>query len=252
MRVVRVLMIVLLMVASFAASGQQYTGLSGMMHVPTGEMGKEGEAHVGTHFLNRNMTPDTGFLYEGNKYHTFDYYLSVTPFSWLEMSYVCTERQHLCEDDVVRYQRKDRYLSFKIQPLKEGWAWPSLAVGCNDIATTIRESQYRSDVQLYFQNYYVTATKHFYLLAHEFSVTLAYRRFNRHYNAKWNGLVGGVAYRPGFFPQGRLMLEYTGNEVQIGADALLWNHLLIQASLKDFRYPNFGICYQTNLLGKKK
>ena len=63
--------------------------------------------------------------------------------------------------------------------------------------------------------------------------------------------MGGLSFRPAFFPQGRAIVEYTGNEFLIGADALLWQHVRIQASLIDFKYLNLGLCLQLNMLGKK-
>ena len=116
---------------------QQYTGTSGMVHIPTGEMQHEGDALIGAHFLNKAMTPDTGFLYLGEKYNTFDYYLALTPFSWIEMSYVCTERRRAINEQTGEIQwSKDRYASVKIQPLKEGKYWPAVAIGCNDVLTS--------------------------------------------------------------------------------------------------------------------
>ena len=56
---------------------QQYTGMSGLIHVPSGEMDEAGEARVGAHFLNKEFTPDKGFNYEGkyveplSEYHSF-------------------------------------------------------------------------------------------------------------------------------------------------------------------------------------
>jgi hypothetical protein len=46
-------------------------------------------------------------------------------------------------------------------------------------------------------------------------------------------------------------VEYTGNEVLVGLDALLWRHLRVQASVKDFKYVNVGLCFQMNLLGER-
>jgi hypothetical protein len=47
------------------------------------------------------------------------------------------------------------------------------------------------------------------------------------------------------------MAEYTGNEFILGTDMLLWQHLRLQASVKNFKYLYGGICLQFNLLGKK-
>lgn len=243
---------VLLFMLPLAANAQQYTGISGLIHVPSADMHHEGDAGFGIHFLNKNMLPDVGFLYQNEKYNTYDYYLSITPYSWIELSYICTKRMDVVDDKPV-YRRKDRNFSLKIRPLKEGKYWPAVAIGCNDIGSSVASiiTSNNDNVQLYFQNYYVAATKHFELGGNELGVTLAYRYYTRDYNSKWNGLVGGLAFRPSFFPQARAVVEYTGNEFQVGVDALLFRHFFLQASLKDFKYPNIGLCFQMNLLGEK-
>lgn len=230
---------------------QQYTGISGLVHIPTAETNHEGDAFIGAHFLNKAITPDTGFLYLGEKYHTFDYYVALTPFSWLEMSYVCTERMRAKDDQTGQIKwSKDRYASVKIQPLKEGKYWPAVAIGGNDVFTTDLGSS-SPDVQLYFSNVYIAATKHFTFAGNELGLTVAYRHFFRSYNSKWNGVVGGITFRPSFFPQWRIMAEYTGNEFILGTDVLLWQHLRLQGSVKDFKHFYGGVCLQFNLLGKK-
>lgn len=233
-----------------AGRAQQYTGISGLLHVPSADMHHEGDACIGIHYLNKNMLPDVGFLYNNEKYNTYDYYLSITPYSWIELSYVCTKRMDMVDGEPV-YKRKDRNFSMKIRPLQEGKYWPAVAIGCNDVASSVASiiTSNNDNVQLYFQNYYLATTKHFDLGGNELGVTLAYRYYTRDYNAKWNGIVGGVTFRPSFFPQARAIAEWTGNEFQIGIDALLFRHIFIQASLKDFKYPCVGLCFQTNLLG---
>ena len=233
-----------------AGRAQQYTGISGLLHVPSADMHHEGDACIGIHYLNKNMLPDVGFLYNNEKYNTYDYYLSITPYSWIELSYVCTKRMDMVDGEPV-YKRKDRNFSMKIRPLQEGKYWPAVAIGCNDVASSVASiiTSNNDNVQLYFQNYYLATTKHFDLGGNELGITLAYRYYTRDYNAKWNGIVGGVTFRPSFFPQARAIAEWTGNEFQIGIDALLFRHIFIQASLKDFKYPCVGLCFQTNLLG---
>ena len=233
-----------------AGKAQQYTGISGLLHVPSADMHHEGDACIGIHYLDKNMLPDVGFLYNNEKYNTYDYYLSITPYSWIELSYVCTKRMDMVDGEPV-YKRKDRNFSMKIRPLQEGKYWPAVAIGCNDVASSVASiiTSNNDNVQLYFQNYYLATTKHFDLGGNELGLTLSYRYYTRDYNAKWNGIVGGVTFRPSFFLQARAIAEWTGNEFQIGIDALLFRHIFIQASLKDFKYPCVGLCFQTNLLG---
>ena len=69
----------------------------------------------------------------------------------------------------------------------------------------------------------------------------------KNYNSKWNGVVGGITYNPSLARSLRVIAEYTGNEVNIGADCLLWKHLLLQATLQNGKYFSGGVCFQTNL-----
>ena len=43
-----------------ALRAQQYTGTSGLIHIPSAEMHHEGDALIGGHYLNQHMVPDTG------------------------------------------------------------------------------------------------------------------------------------------------------------------------------------------------
>ena len=240
---------------------QQYTGMTGLLHTPSAEMNEAGTARIGGHFLNREFTPDA-FTFKG-KYHTADYYLNLTPFPWIELAYTCTLQKGSRRDghaQVVeggtRYYYQDRYFSVKVRPLKEGRWWPAIAIGANDPFGTIggkgtvhkeEAAQQGDGKSQYFCNFYVAATKHLPSQAGEWGIHLAYRKYKRDYNRKWNGVVGGIAYRPGFAPILRGIAEYTGNEVNIGADCLLWKHLLVQVCLQNGKYFSGGLCFQMNL-----
>lgn len=221
---------------------QQYTGMSGLIHVPSGEMDEAGEARVGAHFLNKEFTPDKGFNYEG-KYNTLSHYLSITPFSWLEIGYTCTLQKGRAIDNKgqvlegnPKLRFKDRYFSVKLQPLKEGKWWPAIAIGANDpYGTDSKEGtgkegespQNGDGKSQYFSNYYIAATKHIGLKGHSIGIHVAYRHWKRDYNSKWNGPVGGITYQPSFQKNLRLIAEYTGDDVNVGFDWKLWKHLLV-------------------------
>ena len=121
------------------ASAQEYTGITGMMHVPTAEMAPTGTARVGAFFLNGEFTP-TKLAYKDDKYHTFNHFLAIAPFSWVELSYVCTllkTAKNLDELQGVGFYEKDRHFCVKLRPLKEGKYWPALAIGAQDPTRTI-------------------------------------------------------------------------------------------------------------------
>lgn len=242
---------VLLFVAwTTMVSAQQYTSMSGLIHVPSAEMDEAGEARIGVHFLNREFTPDEGFDYEG-KYHTWNHYLSITPFSWLEIGYTCTLQKapkggkESVEPARVGFYQKDRFFSVKVRPLKEGKYYPAVAIGCNDPSRTISD---KGGYGRYFMNYYVAMSKHVRLGQHELGGHLAYRHYKVEYNKKWNGVVGGITYRPGFARNLRFIVEYTGDDVNLGFDWKLWKHVLIQSSLQDGKYFSGGVCFCMNLL----
>lgn len=263
-----------------AAFAQQYTGMSGLIHVPSADMDKAGAARVGVHFLNREFTPDI-MAYKGEKYHTMTHYLSITPFSWLEVGYTCTllrcpkVKQGVTDETDVGLYRKDRYFSLKLRPLKEkeGKWWPAVAIGTNDPYSTTSKQVWSGWVQQtgtstrsavpsrsttgatkkerigsrYFANFYIAATKHFDLKGNSMGVHIAYRQWKRDDNNRWEGPVGGLTFQPRFQKNLRLIAEYTGNEVNAGFDWKLWKHWLVQASLQDGKYFSGGLCFYIEL-----
>ena len=234
-----------------ASTAQQYSSMSGLIHTPSADMCPAGEARIGVHYLNKGMLPDE-YNFEGNKYNTGTAYLSITPFSWIEVGYTFTlmkgykvDLQHPEEPRKSGFYHKDRHLSVKLRPIKEkeGKWWPSIAVGSDDPVNSSG-----SDGSRYFRNYYAAATKHFDIKRHLIGVHVSYRRWERDSNHKWNGVVGGITYQPSFQQNLRFIAEYTGNEVNIGFDWKLWKHLLIQSSLQDGKYFSGGLCFCINLL----
>ncbi len=247
-------MMLIVVCVSLQGFAQQYTGMSGLIHIPSADMDKEGDIRVGTHFLNKYFLPDEVFDYNG-KYHSEDFYLSITPFSWVEIGYTITLRKGnrwQWGTDDIGYHRKDQYFSLKLRPLKEkeGKWWPSIAIGTNDPITNSHaknQDDEKNRNQL-FGNYYVAITKHLPLKQHVFGFHLAYRQWARDYNSKWDGIVGGITYQPSFQQNLRFIAEYTGDDVNVGFDWKLWKHLLIQASLQDGKYFSGGLCFCMNLL----
>lgn len=232
---------------------QQYTGMSGLIHVPSADMDEEGVARVGSHFMNKMFTPDETFRYNGEKFNTADFYLSVTPFKWIEIGYTFTLRKRYQEYNGNMggdgYYGKDRYFSLKVQLLKEKDWYPSIAIGTNDPYTTSDESsENEAKNNSPFRNYYIAVTKHVELKGHSIGFHVAGRYFKRTYNHKWNGVVGGLTYSPPIDNHHlRSIVEYTGDDINVGADYLLFNHFMLQVSLQRFKYFSGGLCYQLKL-----
>ncbi len=246
----------LLMLAVFVPlkmTAQQYTGLSGLINTPSADMNKEGNAWIGCYFMGSHFTPEDdgtyGFIYDGEKYNTMDFYVSVTPFKWVEIAYTFTLFKTLIDGyDKPKYNQKDRYFSVKLNPLREGKYNPAIVIGANDfVGSPTKRHNVGGSGAGYFANYFVAATKHFDYGGHNIGLNVAYRYCPNVYNKKWEGVVGGITYTPPFAQNLRAIAEYTGNEINVGVDCLLWKHLLLQAVMQDGRYFSGGICYQTNL-----
>lgn len=225
---------------------QEYTGITGMMHVPTAEMAPAGTARVGAFYLNGEFTPEK-LRYMGDKYDTYNHFLAIAPFSWVELSYVCTLLKNAKNNDEtqkVGYYNKDRHFCVKIRPLKEGKYWPALAFGAQDPTGTVKD---KSGDYVYFNNFYATASKHLNWKDHELGLHLAYRYYRSDFNAKWRGVAGGITYRPAFAPNSRAMVEYTGSDVNVALDCYLWRLLFVQAGLQNGKYFSGGLVLRVQL-----
>ena len=155
-------------------------------------------------------------------------------------------------DGHVGHNKKDRYFHLKVRPLKEGKWWPAIAIGTQDPGSKVNESyaEGKYPVNDYFQNYYIAASKHVMYRRNEFGFHLTYRYFTSDFNAKWRGIAAGITYRPSFARNLRATIEYTGDDINIGADCLLWKHLFLQATLQNGKHFTGGLCFKLNLLGK--
>lgn len=244
--------LILLLFSSHHICAQQYTGLNGLLHVPSAEMDSAMSLRIGGHALPKYMMPN-GIKFEGEKYASSNWYISATPLRWLEVGYAFTLMKFhkgLIKNEKVGFYSKDRYFSVRIQPLYEGRYWPSIVIGGNDVWGQ-RDGDSKS---FYFQNFYVAATKHFELPVGEAGVHLAYRKWRKSFNKRWNGPVGGLTFRPSFYTPLRLVAEYDGDGVNVGADCLLFQYVQLQASLMNCKYPSAGAAVRIPLkpLFKKK
>lgn len=246
----RILFIGILLSLVVIVSAQQYTGMTGLIHSPSADMNEKGNAQVGIHFMNKHFVPEDVFTYNGERYNTSTHYLNITPYSWIELGYTCTLMKG-SKDGKTGFYHKDRYFSIKIRPLKEDKWWPSIAVGSNDPITTSKNKDNENVVEekrnMIFCNYYMAVTKHFNISNSSLGVHLAYRHWKRSYNSKWNGMVGGITFRPAFASNLRVIAEYDGDGVNTGIDGLLWKHLFLQVSLQKGKFLSGGICFQINL-----
>ena len=188
-------------------SAQQYIGSEGLIHVPTADMDTVGIARVGAHYIPKSMMPDK-MLIDGEKFNSWTQYFSVTPFRWIQLGYGYT------------------LWKFHKNLKKDVWGSSDNGVSGSN----------------YYRNYYASLSKHIEMKGHEFGAHVTYRKWKRDFNHKWQGVVGGVTYRPSFYRPLRLMGEWDGNNVNIGTDCRLFKYFLVQAALLGFSDFNAGLC----------
>lgn len=200
--------------------------------------------------MNKELTPPTWY------YHTYNYFLNVTIFPWMEVAYTCTlfkaEALGLGPYGYTGFTNQDRYFSLRLRALKEGQFWkymPAVVVGTSDPYTEsgAENGQVSStEGNGYFCRFYIAATKHIPVGKEEIGVHLSYL-YNNRKEYKLNGVAAGITYNPSFHPQLRLIAEYDSKDFALGATYLLFNRLHIQMEMQKMKYFTGGLTYKIHL-----
>lgn len=180
------------------AMGQFTYGTTGLLNMPTADMQKDKTVMLGGGYLSKYATP-----YHWN-YDTWNYYLNVTIFPWLEMSYTCT----VFDETIVRGKRRihminqDRNFAIRLRAWKEGWwkPWtPQIVLGVNDFTTGAGGDYVNMEVggssNGYWNRYYVAITKHFdFQSVGELGIHASYV-YNERTDYPLNGVAAGMNFR---------------------------------------------------------
>ena len=230
-------------------SAQLTYGTTGLLNAPSAEMQRDKTVLIGGNFLNKEITPPHWY------YHTYNYFLNVTIFPWLEVAYTCTlvtaESLGLAQHGYSGFTNQDRYFSFRLRLLKEGQFWkhmPAVVVGTSDPYTETGGGEISSSGEGngFFCRFYVAATKHIPIGNEEIGVHLSWL-YNKRYEYRLNGPAAGVSWNPSFHPQLRVIAEYDAKDFAIGATYLLFNHLHAQVELQRMKYFTGGLTFVIHL-----
>jgi Bacterial putative lipoprotein (DUF940). len=232
-----------------ALSAQLTYGTTGLLHAPSGEMQADKTVMIGGNFLNKEITPSRW------NYHTYNYFLNVTIFPWLEVAYICTlfQSQTIGIDWKVgkgKFTNQDRYFSARVRVLKEGQFWkhmPSVVLGTSDPYTESGKGQISSvDGNGYWCRFYIAATKHIPIGKETLGVHLSYL-YNNRADYPLNGPTVGVTYSPSRHSDLKIIAEYDAKDFAFGATYLLFNHLHAQVELQKMKYFTGGLTYKIYL-----
>lgn len=230
-------------------SAQLTYGTTGLLHAPSAEMQRDKTVMIGGNFMNKEITPPKW------TYHTYNYYLNVTIFPFLEMAYTCTlfdakSLPTLNQEKYSGFRNQDRYFSARLRVLKEGQFWkymPAVVLGTSDPYTgsgggTVSSASGNG----YFCRFYLATTKHFRIGSENIGAHLSYL-YNRRKDYKLNGLAGGITYSPSRLPDLRIIAEHDSKDFAFGATYLLFNHLHMQVEMQKMKYFTGGLSFVMHL-----
>ena len=230
-RIINHLIMILFASVWGSAKAQTVIGTSGMMNVPTADMRAAGTFDGGASFIQKDL------LYK-KSYNTFLYYVDFTPFSWMEITLRETllKTRKSKQDSRRGFYQQDRSTSLRLRPLKEGKYWPAVVVAANDIYSDHGGSRYAS--------FYGVASKHFPLSSVGTVEATAGYAYKHKGGTTYDGVFGGLAFSPAFFPDMRVMGEYDTDGCNFGVSAFLLNHLNVTCFTREFKGFNATVSYQ--------
>ncbi len=260
---------ILLLVLCFCKGevlAQYMYGTTGLLQMPTAEMQKDKTFMFGGGLLSPQIIPSMEWW--GN-YYTFNYYINITFFPWLEVGYNCVAVKakpgiyHWVPRTYGKFVNQDRSFHGRLRIWKEGWwkEWtPQIVVGLNDPTTGSWEGGSSSDDQRYngfFCRYYLAATKHF---AFENMGTLGVHAayvYNHKDVHHLNGPCIGANYQFAL-PETTLlnkvlnglnvMAEYDSQSVNVGAGYAFWkDYINAVVELNECRYVSGGLVFKVHL-----
>lgn len=240
----------------------QYTyGTTGLLHAPSADMQQDKTFMFGGGYLNTHATPSVW------DYDTWNYYINITFFPWLEVGYTCTlfsaEWLGVDKYGYSGFTNQDRSFHGRLRLWKEGWwkPWtPQIVLGVNDPTTGAQSDGYyyggvEGDGNGYLNRYYVAATKHLSWYGN-WGIHAAYV-YNKRGKDKLNGPTLGVDYSFALPETStlnklvnglNLIAEYDSKNVNIGAKYTCWkDHINIVGELYDCKYPSVGVYFKIHL-----
>lgn len=238
----------------------QFTyGTTGLLNMPTADMQRDKTCMIGAGFLEKHTTPTRW------TYNTYNYYLNVTLFPWLEVAYAFT-LQKAVEKDIVygegfwdpskygRFVNQDRNFSIRLRLWKEGWwkKWtPQIVLGANDALNNSWSEGSKIEMSSsmangFYSRYYIASTKHVDWKG-QWGFHMAYV-YNKRRDYPLNGPCFGINYYPCFHTPLNLMAEYDSKSINVGASYSIWKeHINIVGELNRCKYLSVGMYFKINL-----
>lgn len=268
---IRIYILLLLLLVGGRIKAQTMYGTTGLLHAPTAEMQKDKTILIGGSMIDQNIYR-SGYWNSHKEYnpYTYNYYLNITFFPWLEVAYTCTLVKGVPgwpQQTLGKFVNQDRSFHFRLRAWKEGWwkLWtPQIVLGANDPGShsdhgggniTFDNSDENTN---HLTRFYLAATKHFIFQRwgtlgvhasviqfdgldfdndHGFTLGANFR-FNRQGDGFWTKALNGL----------NLMGEYYDGVVNVGGNYAVWkDRINLTASLYDGKYWSVGLYFRVCL-----
>lgn len=267
----KVFLVCILSVYTLITNGQAFSGTTGLIYMPTADMQKDKTFMFGGNYLNTNHLSTHFHSKEVN--YTFNYYLNITFFPWLEIGYTCTlvhadhGSKYFPEKVWGTFPNQDRAFYGRLRLWKEGWwkAWtPQLVIGLDDPGS--HESYGGGEIisgntkgsNNYATRYYIAATKHFnYKGIGTLGIHAAYIHGRAKGIPEYKQPAIGANFRLSLtedelykkFLNGlNIMAEYDARTINLGVNYSIWkDQINLTCGLNDCKYFSSGIFFKAFL-----
>ena len=240
-------LIILFLIVSIPCYAQYSMGTSGLLNMPTADMQRDKTVLIGGSYLEKHTSPGRWF------YDTFNYYVNITLFPWLEVAYDLTLFKALPFDRVKwvprtygKFVNQDRNFAVRIRVWKEGdWKWwmPQIVIGGNDAIHSSAENDSKIKPinkrgNGFYNRYYLAMTKHIDLEG----IALVGAHLSYVYNERSDNHINAPAFGA----------DVKFNILDI-AEGITWQKVLNGLDLMMEFYPadNHGMFYYENVYKKE-
>lgn len=246
MRYLRFFLLLLSVSASPQLHAQELLGNTGGMNIPTAKMLPAGTFRCGINYMGKGCATaeqgNTDHRWQFD-YNTMNYFLNMTVFDWLEVTFretVLESNSYGKYDDYKLFREQDRSVTAKVRVAREGRYMPAIALGVNDPYSFTGHHIYASAWGV------MTKSLHSATLATTLTATIGYAKgFDN--SRMYDGLIAGLRLTPDFLPTASLMAEYDTKGFNLGLQATLFDHVGLYAYTREFSAFSAGIKYQTTL-----
>lgn len=267
-----ILILLLFMACTLSVKAQALWGSTGLLHMPTADMQEDKTFMFGGNILDKHPMPPR--WNNENYTYTFNYYIDITIFPWLEVSYTCTlvkgrklEAGYWPEETWGKFVNQDRNFSARLRLWKEGWwkEWtPQIVAGVNDPGSfnsfgggTISFDK-SGNTSHHFNRYYVAVTKHFNLEGiGNIGAHAAYCYSIKAASLRYVGVAMGADFKfhlpeTTMFRKAvngmNLMAEYDTRTINCGFEYSVWrDYVNIIMELNECKYFSGGLVFKVHL-----